>query len=321
MGVKRVVDVDFWNDEKVMDMFTPEDKLFFLYLLTNPHTTQLGIYAINPKHISFELGYTVDSVNVLLDRFENKYDIIKYSHETKEIAVKNFLRHSIIKGGAPVRDCLVRELRAVKNKDLIGFVFAHIKYSENINETVKGVISDYEESNGEVDYCYDKRKSTKKKINEYDNVNENENDVSCNDTLNDSSNESLPKKKSKKSSYDDILSAISDDSLKELYLEYIKMRKMIKAPMTDRALKMLIKKVEELEPLDIDRQKRLLENAIMNNWKSVYPLKDERQQSNQRPNSYQKPEPKEDIFTQTLKKMYGENKETTVFDSNGNEVF
>lgn len=197
MGVKRVVDVDFWNDEKVMDMFTPEDKLFFLYLLTNPHTTQLGIYAINPKHISFELGYTVDSVNVLLDRFENKYDIIKYSHETKEIAVKNFLRHSIIKGGAPVRDCLVRELRAVKNKDLIGFVFAHIKYSENINETVKGVISDYEESNGEVDYCYDKRKSTKKKNNEYDNVNENENenDVSCNDSSNDTLNVSSPTKR------------------------------------------------------------------------------------------------------------------------------
>ena len=192
MGVKRVVDVDFWNDEKVMDMFTPEDKLFFLYLLTNPHTTQLGIYAINPKHISFELGYTVESVNVLLDRFESKYDIIKYSYETKEIAVKNFLRHSIIKGGAPVRDCLVRELRAVKNRDLISFVFAHIKQSENINETVKGVISDYEETNGEVDYCYDKRKSSKKKINEYENVNEN--DVSCNDSSNDTLNVSSPKK-------------------------------------------------------------------------------------------------------------------------------
>jgi hypothetical protein len=83
------------------------------------------------------------------------------------------------------------------------------------------------------------------------------------------------KKKERKTSYDDILSAIEDDSLKELYLEYIKMRKMIKAPMTDRALTMLIKKVNELEPHDIDRQKRMLETAIMNNWKSVYPLKDE----------------------------------------------
>lgn len=77
-----------------------------------------------------------------------------------------------------------------------------------------------------------------------------------------------------KTSYEEILSQVADDSLKELYVEYIKMRKMIKSPMTDRALNMLIKKVEELEPLDIERQKQLLETAIMNNWKSVYPLKD-----------------------------------------------
>ena len=52
------------------------------------------------------------------------------------------------------------------------------------------------------------------------------------------------------------------------------MRKMIKAPMTDRALMMLINKVNELEPNSIENQKKLLETAIMNNWKSVYPLRD-----------------------------------------------
>ena len=86
--------------------------------------------------------------------------------------------------------------------------------------------------------------------------------------------EDKDKRKKKESSYDDILASIADDSLKELYLEYIKMRKMIKAPMTDRALTMLINKVNELEPNGIDNQKKLLETAIMNNWKSVYPLKD-----------------------------------------------
>lgn len=78
----------------------------------------------------------------------------------------------------------------------------------------------------------------------------------------------------KQTGYDLILNAVSDESLKELYYEYIKMRKLIKSPMTDRALTMLITKVNELEPQSIERQKRLLEVAIMNNWKSVYPLKD-----------------------------------------------
>ena len=80
-----------------------------------------------------------------------------------------------------------------------------------------------------------------------------------------------PKKKA--TSYDEILSGIADEELKTLYLEYIKMRKLIKAPMTDRALQMLISKVNTLEPDSLDNQKELLETAIMNNWKSVYPIK------------------------------------------------
>lgn len=77
----------------------------------------------------------------------------------------------------------------------------------------------------------------------------------------------------KESSYDAILSTIANEDLRDLYLEYIKMRKMIKAPMTDRALAMLINKVNDLEPHSLENQKKLLEIAIMNNWKSVYPLK------------------------------------------------
>ena len=81
-------------------------------------------------------------------------------------------------------------------------------------------------------------------------------------------------KPSKKTGYDIILAQIKDNSLRDLYYEYIKMRKMIKSPMTDRALTMLINKVNELEPNNVERQKQVLNNAILNNWKSVYPLRE-----------------------------------------------
>jgi hypothetical protein len=41
--IKRIVSTGFWTDDKVLDM-TPDEKLFMLYLITNPHSTQLGIY-------------------------------------------------------------------------------------------------------------------------------------------------------------------------------------------------------------------------------------------------------------------------------------
>ena len=81
------------------------------------------------------------------------------------------------------------------------------------------------------------------------------------------------KKERKAGSYDEILSVIEDEELKNLYYEFIKMRKLIKSPMTDRALITLIDKVNSLEPVSIERRKQLLENSIVNNWKSVYPLK------------------------------------------------
>ena len=98
MGIKRVVDVNFWNDDKVVELFSPEDKYFMLYIITNPHTTQLGIYSINIKTMAFELGYSSETIRVLLERFEKKYKLIKYDTNTKELAIKNYLKHSIIKG-------------------------------------------------------------------------------------------------------------------------------------------------------------------------------------------------------------------------------
>ena len=41
MGIKRVINTDFWLDDKVLDLFSPEDKLFFLYLMTNPHSKDI----------------------------------------------------------------------------------------------------------------------------------------------------------------------------------------------------------------------------------------------------------------------------------------
>ena len=185
MGIKRIVDTGFWTDPGTED-FTPEDKYFMLYILTNPFTTQLGIYGLSIKNAAFQLGYSKEAVANLLDRFENTYGIIIYSKETKEIAIKNFLRHSIVKGGAPVRDCLIAEMKKVKNKDLIANVFAHIKGNEELNETVKGIIAEYEEKNGILLFSNEKENEK-----ENDNDNENDNEVSLPDSPNESLNDTF----------------------------------------------------------------------------------------------------------------------------------
>lgn len=209
MGIKRIVDVSFWTDNKV-DEFSPEDKYFMLYLLTSPFTTQLGIYEISIKQAAFQMGYSVDAFNVLLDRFETKYRMIVYSKETGEIAIKNFLRHSIMKGGKPVEDCIKRDMSKVKNKKLIDFVFSSISEKDDLNETVKKIISEYQIEN------------------DNHNDNDNDNDVSYRDSYHDSyyspnAGEKKPEKpkntvKHKYGEYNNVL--LTDDELDKLQSEY-----------------------------------------------------------------------------------------------------
>lgn len=145
-SVKRVVDTSIWNDEKVMN-FSPEDKYFWLFLLTNEYSTQLGIYHLPLKKAAFDLGYSLETVEILLDRFEHKYGLIKYSSETSEVAIKNYLLYSIVKGGKPVYDCLIKEQNQVKDKSLLEFIYNHLSNKEITNNTVLDYINQLNISN------------------------------------------------------------------------------------------------------------------------------------------------------------------------------
>lgn len=113
--------------------------------------------------------------------------------------------------------------------------------------------------------------------------------------------ESKERKKAAKPSFDEILSEITSEELKQTYRDYIEMRKTIKAPMTERALKTLMNKVDSLET-SIDGKCALLETAILNNWKSVYAPKGEANKP-QNPRNPKAPA-KGDAFMDELQSMY-----------------
>ena len=79
----------------------------------------------------------------------------------------------------------------------------------------------------------------------------------------------------KETNYDKIInSMVEDEEIKNSIYEFIKMRKLIKKPMTDRALTMLINKLEKLSS-DKDIQIKILEQSILKNWTDIYPYKEE----------------------------------------------
>lgn len=121
MAIFRKIHVSFWKDLFVKKL-TPEQKYFYLYLMTNSNTTQCGIYEIDFGMISYETGYNTETIQKLILFFESKGKI-KYSTSTEEIAIKNWNKYND-STSPKVKACVSKELKTVKNRVLIQYLYS-----------------------------------------------------------------------------------------------------------------------------------------------------------------------------------------------------
>jgi len=66
---RRSIKTRIWSDEWV-EKLSPQEKLLWIYLLTNSHSNMLGLYEITIRKISFETGLTQEMVSKALKGFE-----------------------------------------------------------------------------------------------------------------------------------------------------------------------------------------------------------------------------------------------------------
>ena len=67
-----------------------------------------------------------------------------------------------------------------------------------------------------------------------------------------------------------------DENLNHSFLDYIKMRKDIKKPMSDRAITLAMNKLEELSGNDDEKAIQILEQSIFHSWQGLFELKGEK---------------------------------------------
>ena len=96
------------------------------------------------------------------------------------------------------------------------------------------------------------------------------------DTLEVLNTSNKKEKENKKSNIDKIIEAYTkNDLLVEAIRDFIKMRSTIKKPLTDRALKGILNKLDTFATNDLDKVE-ILENSIMNCWQGVFELKNKK---------------------------------------------
>ena len=139
----RNISTTFWTDSKVDDDFTPEDKYFYLYLMTNPHASICGCYEISMKQMERETGYNTDTVKRLIQRMQEMHNVIRYSAETKEILLLNWWKYNW-STSQKVKNAIVSVAEHIKHEPFKRYVMdrVSIRYGYGMHTTDTESVSD-----------------------------------------------------------------------------------------------------------------------------------------------------------------------------------
>ncbi len=140
MEVFTKVERGYWQDEFILEL-TPEQKFFYLYLMTNNKVNTLGAYVFPLTMSTVELGYNKETVLKLLDHFAQVGKII-WDETTKEVFLLNWPKRNWNRKTATLR-ALKKDFDALKSPMLREKISALLSaFSDG------GAIDDTEEQKG-----------------------------------------------------------------------------------------------------------------------------------------------------------------------------
>jgi len=204
--------------------------------------------------------------------------ILEANHQDAEIPYKEQGQKTIGK------KLIKRGERLTSVRDICKWVawYERGKLKEPNPKTVQEILDWLEENNMiEIYGTKGNRKETHYKIVNYDIYQDKEDDkvTEKKQSLDINKNDKNEKNIYKDNTYSD------DPELNKAILDFIEYRKKIKAPMTQKAIDLLISKLNKLSP-DKATQIKIINQSILNGWKGVFSLKEESKEQTKTPNKF-----------------------------------
>lgn len=139
MAIYRSVQMSFWTDPKISDTFSTDEKLLYLYLLTNPHTNLCGCYEVSMKQIAFEAGFTAQQTVKLMSSLMEKR-VINYDENTREVLLINWSKYNWTES-EKFRKPLKAEIRKVRTEKFRTYL-EHLAYGTDTETDSNGYGTD-----------------------------------------------------------------------------------------------------------------------------------------------------------------------------------
>lgn len=132
MAIYRTLYTKFWEDDKILDEMSMEEKFFYIYLLTNPRVKQCGCYEISFQQIFLQTNISKENAKKIIEKFEKELNLIKYSKNTKEILLLNFYKYNWTSSNL-IKTCIEKELNEIKEPEFIKYIKKMLEYQYPIN--------------------------------------------------------------------------------------------------------------------------------------------------------------------------------------------
>lgn len=114
MAIYRQIHTTYWADDYIGEC-KPNEKLFYLYLLTNEKTTQCGVYQFSKRYATFELSMSNDEIDRMLKKFSDDHKVV-FNPATNEILIINWLKYNNARS-PKVAKVIDKELLEVKTRE------------------------------------------------------------------------------------------------------------------------------------------------------------------------------------------------------------
>lgn len=158
MAKSRYIKTSFWTDPFISDL-SPEEKLFYVYLLTNERVSLCGIYEISERNIIFDTNIEKEKIEVFLKKFTENQKITRYNNW---IIIKNFIKHQNFKS-PKIQSGINRECELLPI-DLIQYLYGMDTVSISYDTLLNLTLPNYTLPNGDIsNFEKDKGNPNKKK--------------------------------------------------------------------------------------------------------------------------------------------------------------
>ncbi len=118
MAVQRYISTSFWDDEWIRSL-DHEEKLLYLYLMTNTLTNIAGVYKLADHRITYDVGFDNKTITRIFNRF--KRDGKVYRHK-EYLIIPTWPKHQKWKSKVKIRDGIISILQ-----ELDAEIFEYLK--------------------------------------------------------------------------------------------------------------------------------------------------------------------------------------------------